>query len=144
MSNAEKPTGQPIEGLLDERYGRRKQHGIDRRIAWIAGGALAALGLLVVFFGGWQTTSTIEYANLAYEVVDDRTVRVDAQITAPPGSQPVCALQALSTSRATVGWKIVELGSSDERTRRFETTLVTASPATTGSVRECWLQEIQG
>ena len=137
MSNAQKPA----EQLLDERYGRRRQRGIDRRIGWTLAAAMVLLGALVVFFGGWQSTSTIEFKSLDYEVVDERTVRVDAQVSAPAGEGVACALEALSTSRATVGWKIVELPISDDRTRRFETTLITTAPATTGSVRECWVLE---
>lgn len=125
--------------LLDERYGRRRARGIDRRIGWMLAAVLVLLGLLVVFFGGWHLTSTVEFKSLNYEVIDDRTVRVDAQVTAPPGDAVACAFQALSTSRAVVGWKIVELPQSDDRTRRFDTTLVTTAPATTGNVRECWV-----
>lgn len=135
MSNAQKPA----EQLLDERYGRRRQRGIDRRIGWTLAGAMVLLGALVVFFGGWQTTSTIEYKSLDYQVIDERTVRVDTQVSAPAGERVACALQALSTSRATVGWKIVELPISEDRTRRFDTTLITTAPATTGNVRECWV-----
>lgn len=137
MSDAQNSTTE----LLDSRYGRGKQRGIDRKFAWITAGTLVVAGLLFVLFSGWHLTSDLEYKDLAYEVVDDRTVQVDAQVTAPESSTVLCAVEAMSTSYAVVGWKIVELPAGQDRTRRFETTMVTTSPATTGTVRECWVKE---
>ncbi len=137
MSDAQHPTTE----LLDSRYGRGKQRGIDRKFAWITAGTLVVAGLLFVLFSGWHLTSDLEYKDLAYEVVDDRTVQVDAQVTAPESSTVLCAVEAMSTSYAVVGWKIVELPAGQDRIRRFETTMVTTSPATTGTVRECWVKE---
>lgn len=125
---------------LDERYGRGRGRRIDRRLGWgIAIGLLAA-GLAVLLFSGWQAASTIEFRVLAYSVIDDRTVEVDFEVTAPPGSEVVCALEALSESHAQLGWKVHELPVSEQRTRRFTDTLVTTGPATTGIVKSCWIR----
>lgn len=127
--------------LLDERYGRARRRGIDKRIGWAVGGALVLAGLGFLFFGGWQQGADLEYKDLHYSVIDDRTVLVDVQVTAPRDSEAICAIEALSDSYATVGWKLVQLPAEEQRTRRFETRVVTTSPATTGTVRECWLVE---
>ncbi|NLA66097.1 MAG: DUF4307 domain-containing protein, partial [Leucobacter sp.] len=61
--------------------------------------------------------------------------------TIPAGNDAVCAFEALSESYATVGWKLVELPAISEPNRQFTVEIVTTSPATTGSVRECWIVE---
>lgn len=133
------PAADPAAELFDDRYGRGRQRGFDKRFGWIAGGVLLLGGLVFVLFGGWHQTSDLEFKTLHYAVIDDRTVMVDAQVTAPANTDVVCVIEALSTSRATVGWKLVELPASDERTRRFTADTVTTGPATTGTVRECWV-----
>lgn len=129
------------QALLDERYGRGRQRGIDRRLGWGIAGAALLLGLVVLLFGGWYSTSSIEFRDLSYDVVDARTVTVDFEVTAPAGAPVACALEALSPSYATVGWKILELPASEQRTRRFSETLVTSYEATTGALRNCWVIE---
>lgn len=126
---------------LEERYGTRRQRGIDRRIGWSLGLGAVALGLVFVFFSGWQNTNNVESRVLHYEVLDARTVRVDFEVTAPSGVEVGCALEALSPSRATVGWRILELPAVDQHTRRFSETLVTSYEATTGTLRNCWVTE---
>jgi len=133
-------SGAPAAGhdLLDERYGRSRKRKFDARLAWGAGGALVIAGLAFVLFGGWQQGTNIEFKDLHYEVLDARTAQVDAQVTGPPGAELVCTIEAMSESYATVGWKVVPLAQSEERTRRFTEQLRTTAPATTVSVRECW------
>ena len=128
------------QALLDERYGRGRKRSFDRRFAWGAVGVLVAAGLAFVLFGGWQQGSDLEFKDLHYSVESERSVEVDVQVTAAADAQIVCAIEALSESHSTVGWKLVTLPAGDERTRRFTTTLVTTSPATTGRVRDCWEQ----
>ena len=126
------------QALLDERYGRSRKRRFDKRFAWLAGGALTLAGLAFLLFGGWQQGSDLEFKDLHYSVVSDSAVEIDVQVTAAANTKIVCAVEALSESHGTVGWKLVTLPSSEERTRRFETTVVTTTPATTGRVRSCW------
>lgn len=126
---------------LDARYGRARQRGIDRRLGWLIAGLALAGGLAVLVFGGWQQQSALEYRTISYAVVDERTVRVTVEVSAPQRSEVACSLEALSTSYATVGWRLLQPGPSDNLTRRFDVTLVTTAPATTGTVRSCWLLE---
>lgn len=137
MTDATETPG-AAQNLLDERYGRGKKRSFDKRFAWIAAGALVLAGLGVLLFGGWQQGTNIDFRDLDYSVVDERTVAVDAQITIPVGTPAICAFEAMSESYATVGWKLVELPASDEHSRIMSATIITTSPATTGTVRECW------
>ncbi len=128
-------------GALDERYGRTSKRGIDRRLGWVIGSLAVIGGLIFLFFGGWQTTSKVETHDLHYEVIDDRSVTLDFEVTSQPGAPVACAIEALSTSFATVGWEVVELPIAEQRTRRFTSTLVTTYPATTATLRSCWVVE---
>lgn len=129
----------PDDVLLDERYGRGRKRHLDKRIGWVTGGVLVLGGIAFLLFGGWQQGSDLEYKDLNYAVIDERTVSVDAQVTGPSDASVICVFEALSSSFATVGWKLVELPAGDKRTRQLTTTIVTSSPATTGTVRECWI-----
>lgn len=135
------PAAPTTQANLEERYGRGRQRGIDRRLGWGLAGAGVALGLVLLLFSGWQGASSVEYRDLHYEVIDARTVRVDFEVTAPSGAPVACALEALSTSFATVGWSVIELPVSDQRTRRFSETLITTYEGTTGTLRSCWIVE---
>jgi hypothetical protein len=131
--------GSSAQHLLDERYGRGRRRKFDRRLGWFIGGALVLFGIGFLFFSGWHEGSDLDFKDLDYSVVDERTVEVTMQVTAPAGSEVVCAIEAVSESYATVGWKTIELEPSETRTRQLTATLVTTSPATTGSVRSCWV-----
>jgi hypothetical protein len=134
------PAGSPQQRVLDERYGRGRRRRFDRRLGWGAAAVLLLAGLAVLLFSGWQNANTIEFRDLAYSVVDDRTVEIDFEVSAPPGTEVVCALEALSESYAQLGWRVHELPASEQRTRRFSDTLVTTGPATTGVVKSCWVR----
>jgi len=123
---------------LDERYGRSRQRGVDKRLGWGLAGAALLLGAAVVLFGGWQTSHTVESKVIHYEVQDPQTVLIEFQVSAPAGTPIACALEALSESYSTVGWKVVELPASEQRTRNLSETLATTYAATTGTVRSCW------
>lgn len=136
-------TDSASQALLDERYGRGKKRTFDKRLGWITGGALVLAGLVFLFFANWQDGKNLEVKDLHYSVVNDTAVEVDVQVTADADAEIVCAVEALSASHGTVGWKLVTIPAGDERTRRFTATVITTSPAATGSVRECW-QPVEG
>ena len=123
---------------LDERYGRSRQRGIDRRLGWGLVGIALAIGIAVLAFGGWQKTNTVESKVVHYTVQGPRAVTIEYQVSAPTQTRVACALEALSKSYATVGWKVFELPPSDQRTRNLSETLITTYEATTGTVRSCW------
>lgn len=125
--------------LLENRYGRGRRRRFDRWIAWGAVALLLAIGLWVLLFGTWRAGASIGFRDIDYSVVDARSVRVDFEVTAPAGSDVLCALEAVSTSHAQVGWRVLELPVSDQRIRHFSETLVTTGRATTGYVKSCWI-----
>ena len=127
--------------VLDDRYGRgHRTRTRQRRLAWLVGGVFAVIfGAWVVWAGLDAAGPAIDARNTAHSVVDDRTVTVTFELSAPPGTGSYCAVQALNDTFAVVGWKVVEVPASEERTRTITETLTTVEEASTGLIYRCWL-----
>lgn len=126
---------------LDERYGRTPRSSRNNK----AMGIVAAAGFAVVI-GAWlwwggvlEAPSQLQYRDVAHTIVNETEVSVSYEVTAAPGTEVTCAVQALSASYGIVGWRIVEIPMSDRWTRVFDTTLRTSEPAVTGLLYECWV-----
>jgi hypothetical protein len=125
--------------MLDERYGRRTSR--RRRIVWwsivgvLAVAATAALGWSTVA----RTLASVDVEDTGYLVVDERTVTVSFQVSAPAGQDIACALEAQDTEHGIVGWRVVEYPATDGPARAFTETIPTLALATTGLVNSCWV-----
>ena len=121
---------------LDERYGR----GRRTRTSWIIGGAIA---LVVVIVASWmtiaQSVNSVDADDLSFELVDEHTVTVRFQVTAPQGRDLACAVEALDEEFGVVGWKIVEIPASGGHMQQLTATVPTVAEATTGLVNSCWV-----
>jgi hypothetical protein len=126
---------------LAERYGREP---VDRRRNrwWFAATALA----FTVVFGAWllwggfsSPGAQLEARDAGYEVVDERTVLVEWRLTVEPGTPAKCAVQALNARYGVIGWKIVDVPPSEQRTRLLSEQLRTTDRAETGLIYRCWL-----
>lgn len=140
-NSADIPTDEADAQTLDERYGRSRQRGIDRRFAWIAGGLAVVAGIVILVWGGWQQTANVEFQDIGRTIVDDHRVDVRFEVTGPANTPVACAVEAQNPTKAIVGWKIVELPVSDARTHSVSTSVTTTNLATTGSVKSCWVVE---
>lgn len=126
---------------LETRYGRgRDTTRRTRTIAIVAG----AVGLVVVIawvvWGGLLgPDASLESRDIGYEIVDDGLVRVKFEVTADAGSDVGCAVQALNESFTVVGWKVVALPASNQRTRSFTEDVRTTELAVSGLIYRCWL-----
>lgn len=120
---------------LDERYGR----GRRKRATWVIGGAIA---LVVVVIASWvtvaQSMNSVDADDLSYELVDEHSVTVRFQVTAPQGRDLACAVEALDEEFGVVGWKIVEIPAGDSHMQQLSATIPTVAEATTGLVNSCW------
>jgi hypothetical protein len=126
---------------LAERYGRGPVN--RRRNRWWFAATAAAFA---VVFGAWlwwgglsSPAAQLEARDAGYEVVDDRTVTVQWRLTVEPGTSASCAVQALNARYGVVGWKVVDLPPSEQRTRLFTEELRTTERAETGLIYRCWL-----
>lgn len=126
---------------LDERYGRTPgAERRTRRLMIIAGFAFAAVFTAWVVWGGLSgTNAELEVRELGYANVSDTSIDVRWEVSVAPGTPVSCALQALNESFGIVGWRIIELPASSERTRVLVETLRTAEPPVTGLPYRCWL-----
>lgn len=124
--------------MLDERYGRRR--GSSTR--WVIAIAIA-VGAVLTGLLAWSTISSslesVDVHTTGYELVDERTVVLNLQFTAPTGRGVACALEAQDEEHGVVGWKIVEYAPSDQHARAFEEVIPTTAAATSGFVNSCWV-----
>jgi hypothetical protein len=126
---------------LESRYGRTPaRRGLARLLAVIVGAAVLVAAIAwVIWVGLFGPTASLESRTTGYVVVDDSTVQVRYEVTVDAGRTVSCAVQALNSSFETVGWRIVELPASEQRTRALTEVLRTTEPAVTGLIYRCWL-----
>lgn len=128
--------------VLDERYGRSPHaKKRQRRLGWIAGGAFALVFCAWVVWAALDAVgpASLEVRDTAHVVVDERTVAVTFELSVATGTPSYCAVQALNDTFAVVGWKVVEIPPSGQRTRTFTETVRTTELASTGLIYRCWL-----
>jgi hypothetical protein len=124
--------------MLDERYGRTRR-GATR---WaVVAGILAAVIAVVAF--AWLTVSNsldaVDADTTGFQVIDEHSVALEFQVSAPAGRTVACALEAQDREHGVVGWKVVELPPGAVGSRAFRETIPTLAEATTGFVNNCWV-----
>jgi hypothetical protein len=127
---------------LEARYGRTPQR--RRRGRLIAVLAAAGVLIVVVAWGVWVgllgPAAGLDSRTLGYTVQPgDAAVEIRYEVTVDAGRTASCALQAMNADFETVGWKIVDLGASENGTRHFTDVLRTSEPPVTGLIYRCWL-----
>lgn len=124
---------------LEARYGRGKRSRFDRRAGYGIAGTLVLLAVGFFFFSGWQQSSQVEWQDIGYTKRSELVLDVKFQLSAPANTRVACAIEALNTAKASVGWKILEVPPSDQKTHTVTTKLVVTNPATAATARECWV-----
>ena len=138
-SGLEQPA--PTQQSLDERYGRTARDDLRTKRILIIAGVLFTLvfGAWVVWGGLSGTNAKLEERELGYRELTETSITVTWEVSVEPGTEVSCAVQALNENFGIVGWRVLELGASDERTRVFSETLRTSEQAVTGLPYGCWL-----
>ena len=126
---------------LDERYGRTAGAERRTRSAMIVAGVVFAPAFTAwVVWGGLSgTNAELETRELGYANVTDSSIDVRWEVSVAPGTAVSCAVQALNESFGIVGWKVVDLPPSSERTRVLVESVRTAERPVTGLPYRCWL-----
>jgi hypothetical protein len=126
---------------LDERYGRTPVRSRRRRtLAIIVAAAFALVfGAWLVWAGLLGDSATIEYVDVGHDIVDDTLVSITWQVTVEPNTAVSCAVEALNESFSVVGWKVVDIAPSAERTRTYTEEVRTSELAVSGLIYRCWL-----
>ncbi len=126
-----------------DRYGASRSKRWDRRLGWTLASVAIVVGALVIAFGGWRQ-STTEFQNIGFTLQNDasetsmHSATTRFEVNADPGVQVSCAVEALNTSKATVGWKIVDLPVIESRSQQVSVDIVTLGPATAAHAKACW------
>lgn len=131
------------ETTLDDRYGRseNKRGPLRRNLGVIITTTVIIIGLVVwaIYTDALGFGPQVDTRDLGYNNLTETSVTVEFEVTATPGHDVACAVQALNKSFAIVGWKVFVYPASDQRIRDMSETILTSEPATTGLVYECWL-----
>ncbi|MDO7881262.1 DUF4307 domain-containing protein [Antiquaquibacter soli] len=130
-----------VTDALAARYGRTPRDARRTRVVVvIAAIAFAVVFVLWLWWGGLLgAPAQFEVKDTGHDIVDDSTVTVEWQFSVDPGTDARCAVQALNSTFAIVGWTVVDVPASDARTRDFSQELRTTERAVTGLIYRCWL-----
>lgn len=126
---------------LDARYGRTAAS--SRKTRWVVGVSAAAF---VAVFAAWlvwggllEAPAQFEAQDTGHDILSESEVAVRWEFSAPPGTTALCAIQALNSTFGIVGWRVIEIDASTDRTRTFVETVRTTELAVTGLIYRCWL-----
>lgn len=144
MTSSDQPA-QSANSSLANRYGGQK-----RRLSTKAKRAIIGVALAVgIGFMAWVSTSSsmsgVGFKDIGYSTTDATLAEVDFQVTREPGTAVQCAVKALDSKYAVVGWKVVDIppgeadGTADGgRTVSQQVSLRTESLSVSGVVDSCW------
>jgi hypothetical protein len=116
--------------------------------------AIAALAVGMGFLA-WVSTSnamsSVTFKDIGYTTVDATQAAIDFQVTREPGTEVQCAVKALDSKFAIVGWKVVDIPAAPDsgeasvtdggRTVALREVLRTESQSVSAVVDSCWIPE---
>jgi hypothetical protein len=137
---------EPANTSLANRYGAKKRRLSPAAKRGIGAGALA----VGIGFLAWVSTSNslsdVGFKDIGYVTTDATLAEVDFQVTREPGTAVQCAIKALDSKYAVVGWKVVDIppteanGTPDGgRTVSQRVAVRTESLSVSGLVDSCWI-----
>ena len=127
---------------LDARYGRsRSSVNYTRWIGIVTAAAFTIVFVAWAIWGGLVEAPNAQFTavDAKHSIVDDTTVEVTWEFTTPPGTPARCAVQALNSTFAIVGWKEVDVPASTRINRVLTERVLTTERAVTGLIYRCWL-----
>lgn len=131
------------QAVLDDRYGASTRLRFDRRLAWITGSIVVLIGIGTMTWVTMTRTTGLEITPISSGPMSDFEYEAKFAVTAPPHSDVACAVEAISPTKANVGWKVIELPFGAERTQTVTARLLTTNPAVTAHATDCWIVEKQ-
>ena len=126
---------------LDNRYGRTPSTNRRNRVIFIVAVAAfaAVFGAWLLWAGLFAPAATLQTRDTGYANVTENSIDVSFSLTIDPGTATKCAVQALNESFSPVGWVIIDVPGSENRTRELTQTVRTTELPTTGLIYRCWL-----
>ncbi len=131
----------PESAELAARYGRTPAAARRTRVAVVttAVAFVVVFALWLVWGGLLGAPAQFEAKDTAHTIVSDSETRVTWSLTVEPGTAASCAVQALNSTFGIVGWVVVDVPPSSQRTRSLTETVRTTELAVTGLIYRCWL-----
>jgi hypothetical protein len=126
---------------LADRYGNSAQSKRVRR-AWAWAGAsvtVVALTAWMLWANPLEIGPSATARDLGHTLMDGSAVSVQFEATVTPNHSFACAVSALNSAFAIVGWKVIAFDASSTRSQTVTTVVKTTEPAVTGLVSNCWL-----
>jgi hypothetical protein len=128
---------------LNARYGRttsRRRRNIIIAISFGIG-VLVVFAAWAIWVGLFQPSVGVEYVDVGQTAAGPDKLQVKWEVSVNTGTATECAVQALDVNFGIVGWKIVSIPASTERSRTLTTIVRTAQPAVSGNIYQCWLAD---
>lgn len=105
---------------------------------WVIGIVGCTLGsALAIWLGLANSVGRVTFTDTGYEVVDDRSVRVEFDVHRSPGEAVTCRVRALDQGFGVVGVVEVAVPATQERSIHQQAVVRTTSRAVTGVVESC-------
>ena len=124
--------------LLATRYGQKSRFSTKAKRSFAILG-VAAITAIAIYFGFANYTG-LEYKEISFSVVDDRSAELTFELTKPTDSIAICSVQALNEQFGVVGYKEIEIASQQTQTVRLTVSINTIELATTALVDDCRLK----
>jgi hypothetical protein len=136
----------PAPTSLANRYGGQK-----RALTRKGKRNILITGLAVgIAFLAWVSvsaaTASVSFKDIGYSTPDATLTTIDFQVTKDPAADAKCAVKAMDSKFAIVGWKVLDIGpnaadvgTDGGRTTAHRTELHTESQAVSAVVDSCWI-----
>ncbi|MBT2595567.1 DUF4307 domain-containing protein [Arthrobacter sp. ISL-72] len=149
MTSEDQPaTSAPVPTTLANRYGGQKR-ALSPKARRITGIAALATGIgFMAWISASLNTETVTFKDIGYSTTDATQAEIDFQVTKEPGTAVKCAVKALDSKFAVVGWKVLDIGPNPAdatadggRTTAHRAVVRTESLSVSGVVDSCWIPE---
>jgi hypothetical protein len=136
----------PAPTSLANRYGTQKR-ALTRKGKRNILIAVLAVGIaFLVWASTSAATSSVSFKDIGYNTRDATLTEIDFQVTKDPAADAKCAVKAMDSKFAIVGWKVVDIGpnatdagTDGGHTTGHRTALHTESQAVSAVVDSCWI-----
>jgi hypothetical protein len=138
----------PASTSLANRYGGQKRALGGRMKRNILIVALAAGIGFMAWISTSAATESVSFKDIGYSTPDATVAEVDFQVTKNPETAAKCAVKALDSKFAVVGWKVVDVGpnaadagADGGRTTVHRVNVRTESQSVSAVVDNCWIPD---
>jgi len=128
-------------GTKTKHYAEKTQHAGSSKRYLILIGVLSAIGIVIAaWFTFANPQSFVKSQVISFEQVNNHQLRLHFQVSLPKEESAVCGIEALSSHKAVVGYREIEVEPSTRYERVFDELIETIEPAVTGLISYCFTE----